>query len=385
LNNTAEWIQQQGHVMDSLKVTIGVSPQNISPTDQNQAIRHHFEQMDPFRQYIYDLHFPHYHPQICASGRPVNSSLSLDQAKALTMGMIAWNQAHTGYKLTLLLNYLLHDNYKVVVDSVAEEFYPRGVKSVVVADIELIKRLRDRLPDLEIQGSCLSHRMTEQQLEAERREGVTLHNPSVNIIRDPEQLERNARAGYAQKVIAFEGCLHNCPDENSAYGHRWYLARNLTQDSSFCTRPKIASDPRFFFKANWVTVRRFKQLQDHIAVVKLPRCRSSLSVALKTFIDAWQNDTPYNVVDFIGAGYQLYLARDVGNIPSSLFDDRFFDTVQNCRMDCKERGCTYCFTKMEEIMRISYRQKRLSRRSRNPKPLRTWHVDRAIRSQKTIL
>lgn len=44
--------------MDSFKVTIGASPQNISPTDQKQAIRHNFEEMRPFRQYIYDLHFP---------------------------------------------------------------------------------------------------------------------------------------------------------------------------------------------------------------------------------------------------------------------------------------------------------------------------------------
>ncbi|WP_045213912.1 hypothetical protein [Desulfonatronovibrio magnus] len=371
--------------MPDLKVTIGFSPQNIAPTKQTEAIQQNLIEMSRFKDYIYDLHFPHYNPQICASGRPVNSEVSLEQAKSLTMDMISWNHEHTKFKLTLLLNYLLHDNYKVVVDSVATEFYPRGIKSVVVADIELIKRLKDRLPDLDIQGSCLSHRMTVEELEQERKEGVTLHNPSVNIIRDPEQLKKNALAGYQSKVIAFEGCLNKCPDENSRYGHRWYLARSLTQDSSFCTKTRIASDPRYFFKANWVTVNRFKALNDYIAVVKLPRCRSSISFALGTFIDAYHNGTTYNVVDFIGAGYQMYLARDIGKIPSYLFDDDFFNTLQGCKMDCKERQCRYCFSKMEQIMRTSYKQKRLSRRSRNKRPLSTWHVDKTHRSEKSIL
>ena len=371
--------------MDKLRITIGFSPQNIAPTNQTEAIQNNLNEMAGFREYIYDLHFPHYNPQICASGRPVNAAVSLDLARSLTMDMISWNRENTGFKLTLLLNYLLHDNYRIVVDNVANEFYPRGIKSVVVADLELIKRLKDRLPDLEIQGSCLSHRMTEKELEEEKREGVTLHNPSVNIIRSPDQLVANAGAGYAQKVIAFEGCLNKCPDENSRYGHRWYLARSLTQDSSFCTRTKVASDPRYFFRANWVTVQRFKKLSPYIDVVKMPRCRSSISFALKTFIDAYVNDTPYNIVDFVGAGYQMYLARDVGHISSRFFDDAFFDAVQSCNMDCSERKCRLCFDKMELIKKSSYKQKRLAKRARKTRPVRTWYVDKALRSEKTIL
>lgn len=371
--------------MRKLKVTIGFSPQNIAQTNQFQVIQDNLNELNPFRSYIYDLHFPHYNPQICASGRPVNAHLSLDDARRLTMQMIDWNQAHTRFKLTLLLNYLLHDNHKIVVDNVVREFYPKGVRSVVVADLELIKRLKDRLPDLDIQGSCLSNRLTEAELEEERREGVVLHNPSVNIIRIPEQLRRNAEAGYAQKVIAFEGCLHKCPDENAPYGHRWYLARSLVQDSSFCTKTRVASDPRYFFKANWVTVQQFKQLMGHIEVVKLPRCRSSISFALKTFIDAFTNDTSYNVVDFIGAGYQMYLVRDIGPVPSHLFDDAFFEHIQSCSMDCQKRRCSLCFDKMDQIKQLSYKQKRLARRAASGRSRRTWHVDKSWRNQNTIL
>jgi hypothetical protein len=360
--------------MKQLTFTIGFSPTAISTRNMMQAVRDNLTQIHEYAGYVYDLHFPHYNPQVCASGRPMRGDLSLDQARKITFDTIEWNEAHTGFKLTLLLNYLLHDNHKVVVDNFVAEFHPRGINSVVVADLELIKRLKDRLPDLEIQGSCLSHRMTCEELEEERREGVVLHNPSVNIIRDPEQLKKNAEAGYPQKVIVFEGCLNHCPDENSPYGHRWYLGRSLTQESSFCTKTRIARDPRYFFKANWVTARQFKRLMPFITVAKLPRCRSSISFGLTSLIRAVERNEPYNVVDFIGAGYQTFLARDVGYVSSHLFDDVFFDTVQSCRMDCRKRGCTLCFDKMKQIMRLSYKQKRLAKRSAHKK-FQQWYVD----------
>jgi hypothetical protein len=270
------------------------------------------------------------------------------------MNLISWNQRHTGFKLTLLLNYLLHDNYKVVVDNVIKEFYPRGVRSFVVADLELIKRLKDALPDCEIQGSCLSHRMTEEELEEERKEGVALHNPSVNIIRNPAQLERNHKAGFAQKVIAFEGCMHNCPEESTPYGHRWYLARNLHQDKVFCRNPEISLDPRYFFKANWVTVLRLKTLLPFISVVKIPRGRqTSVLSATKDFLHVFDTDASYNIIDFMGTGYLGIIDENIGAIPSHLLDDNFFTTVENCTMNCSERGCRLCFDMMERIKEVN--------------------------------
>ncbi len=361
--------------MTKLKITIGFSPLAIAANDQMDSIQENLTAISRYRPYIYDLHFPHYNPQVCASGRPIRSDLSLDDARRLTMRMISWNNENTRFTLTLLLNYLLHDNYKVVVDNFAREFYPRGIKSVVVADLELIKRLKDRLPDLMIQGSCLSNRMTEEELEEEHREGVTLHNPSVNIIRHPEQLKKNAKAGYAQKVIAFEGCLNHCPDEINPYGHRWYLARGFTMPDAFCTKPRIAADPRYFFKANWVTIDRLKKLMPYMEVVKLPRCRSSIAFALTQFMEAFLNNQPYNIVDFIGAGYQVYLARNVGHVSPQLFSDTFFDTIGSCKMDCRERNCSMCYEIMRSIKYTSYQQKRLARRSNRRHHEYTWCDD----------
>ena len=332
--------------MENIKLTIGFSPYNTR--------KKHLKGLTAFKQHIYDLHFAHYNPQICASGRSVWPKASLHEARKRTMKVISWNQRHTGFKLTLLLNYLLHDNYKAVVDNVIKEFYPRGVRSFVVADIELIKRLKDALPDCEIQGSCLSHRMTEEELEEERREGVVLHNPSVNIIRNPAQLERNHKAGFAQKVIAFEGCLHDCPDESSPYGHRWHLARNISQDQYFCKNPEVSLDPRYFFKANWVTVARLKTLLPFISVVKIPRGRqaSVLSVT-KKFMHIFDTDASYNIADFISSGYCKIIDENIGAIPSHLFDDSFFTTVENCTMNCSERECRLCFDMMERIKEVN--------------------------------
>ena len=332
--------------MESLKLSIGFSPYTTR--------KKHLRGLIAFKQHIYDLHFPHYNPHICASGRRVDSRLSLYEARKHTMDLISWNQRHTGFKLTLLLNYLLHDNYKVVVDNVIKEFYPRGIRSFVVADIELIKRLKDALPDCEIQGSCLSHRMTEEELEEERREGVVLHNPSVNIIRNPAQLERNHNSGFAQKIIAFEGCFHNCPDESSPYGHRWHLARSLNQYQYFCKKPEVSLDPRFIFKANWVTVSRLKTLLPFISVVKLPRGRqkSVLSVT-KKFIHIFNTNTSYNITDFISSGYGGIIDQNIGEIPSHLFDDNFFTAVENCTMDCNDRECRLCFDMMEKIKEVN--------------------------------
>lgn len=328
-----------------LKLTIGFYP--------HRTRKRELRGLGAYRQHIVDLHFPHYNPQIAASGRPAPLSMPADEVRKRTLELIEWNRQHTGFKLTLLLNYLLHDNYAAVVDNVRKEFYPRGVRSFVVADLELIHRLKEALPDCEVQGSCLSHRMTEQELEEERRAGVLLHNPSVNIIRKPQQLRRNHQAGYAQKVIAFEGCLHNCPEENTVHGHRWYLARNLYQEQFYCKNPEITLDPRRLFRANWVTVERLKTLLPCISVVKLPRGRHSILAATRRFLDLYHSGASYDVTEYITSGYLKVIERKIGPLPSHLFTDEFFETIDNCAMNCEEKNCRRCFDLLEQVRAVN--------------------------------
>ena len=203
--------------MDKLQLTIGMSsPYRRPPRDYFKDVREWLTLQAAHRQYIYDLHFAHWNPMIASSGRFTNAFLSPEDVNALQYYSIEWNAVNTQLRLTLLLNYLLHENYKLVLLDFARNYYARGIRSVVVADLNLIKAIKDSFPDVEVQGSCLSYRLTEEELQEEADAGVSLHNPAVDIIRNSAQLRRNHLAGFKQKVIVAEGCLHQCPLERPA-------------------------------------------------------------------------------------------------------------------------------------------------------------------------
>ena len=96
-----------------------------------------------------------------------------------------------------------------------------------------------------------------------------------------------------------------------------------------------------------------------ISVVKLPRGReaSVLSVT-KKFMRIFETDASYNIADFIGAGYLALIDQDIGEIPSHLFADDFFTAVENCTMNCAERGCRLCYDMMEKIKEVNGGPKR---------------------------
>ena len=235
--------------MDKLQLTIGMSPPDRRPPrDYLADARNWLSTQAEHRQYIHDVHFAHWNPMIASSGRYTNTFLSLNNLKALQHYAIEWNAANTQLKLTLLLNYLLHENYKLILLDFARNYYSRGIRSVVVADLNLVKAIKDRFPDVQIQGSCLSYRLTEEELQEEADAGVSIHNPSVDIIRDSAQLKRNHLAGFKQKVIVAEGCLHGCPAERPLYGHRWHIARGFNPTFPACD-DWVMKNPKLFFRA----------------------------------------------------------------------------------------------------------------------------------------
>lgn len=61
----------------------------------------------------------------------------------------------------------------------------------------------------------------------------------------------------------------------------------------------------------------------------------------------------YNIADFISAGYRELIVRNIGTIPSYLFDENFFTTIDSCTNDCDERRCRLCFDIMAQIKRIN--------------------------------
>ena len=72
----------------------------------------------------------------------------------------------------------------------------------------------------------------------------------------------------------------------------------------------------------------------------------------------FDTDASYNIADFINAGYFDVIDQKIGEIPSHLFDDNFFTTVENCTMNCSERCCRLCFDMMEKIKEVNGGPKR---------------------------
>ena len=68
-----------------------------------------------------------------------------------------------------------------------------------------------------------------------------------------------------------------------------------------------------------------------------------------------------------------------------LFDDTFFETIQDCSMDCRERKCTLCFDLMRNIKNISHKQKRLARRTQGKANITTWFTDKHWQARQNIL
>lgn len=349
--------------IEQIKIALG-----FVINENNELNKNGLNEVIKYKDYLHDIHIPHFNGFMMGSGR-----LSpLADIKSQEFFIID-NALEHGIQVSILMNYMVHDNYKLILRDFKDNFYSRGIRSVVIADLELIKRMKQAFPDLYIQGSCLSYRMTEDELYEEAKEGVEIHNPSVDIIRDYKQLIANHNAGFKQKIIFGEGCLHKCPFERIEKGHRWHIARNLLWISNTNCISLIKNDPRIFYRANWVTIKRLKELSDYIEVFKLPRIMGANRQELANnnnnatqyhyldlFFDLYQNDINYNILDFNGVMYGSFLRRKYKKIPSEYFDKDFFDTIGYCDMKCKELNCHKCYNIQKRLEKNYSRMEEIS-------------------------
>ena len=329
--------------------------------DSFETNKLYLDAMEGVKHLLHDIHIAHYDLTEIASGRFISTKNPQSTHKFVEEAV------GRDFRLSILINYLLHRDYDRIIKIFDENYYRRGIRSVVVADMELIKRLRDKYPDLYIQGSALSYLSSVSELQEERDAGVDIHNPKVGIIRHPEQIEINHQAGFKQKVMPFEGCFRECRHEKTVGGHRWNTARGTQfRDDTICSR-FIFKDLRHFFRADWVTIQRLHELNDSIEVVKLPRGTNFAyakqfqitSVLNKhgaqqangsiDVIEMVENDAPHDVAKFNCVAYGRVLREIFFEIPSHLFDKEFFDISDSCGMKCEELKCDLCFRKAKEL------------------------------------
>lgn len=321
----------------------------------------YLQELSDLAPIIHDIHFGHYDSSVIASGR-----FSSYQDPSVVTDFIS-EAIKLNFKPTLLINYLTHSDLKLVMDTFDRVYYKNGLRSVVVANLTLIKMLRDKYPDLYIQGSVLSYRTTESDLEEERLAGVDIHNPAAEIIRNPEQIIKNHNAGYIQKIMPFEGCLANCIHEKPQGGHRWSIARGIQWTHRTECRNSAVLDLRLFFTANWTTASRLIKLAPSIEVVKLPRGTDDVTASVRLdkfingsqiksntasvreFIDVVENGRDHNVLTFNAVSYGHSFRKIFASIPSELFDDEFLDFSGKCGMKCEALKCEKCWIKAKML------------------------------------
>jgi hypothetical protein len=313
-----------------------------------------------FKERLHDIHFAHYENSVLASGRFTSG---IDEKKMFNF--LERAVEISSIRLTLLMNYIIEKDYEKIM-KIFKKYYDAGIRSVVIADLGLIKRIKQKYPDVYIQGSCLSYRLTEEDLEEEANEGVELHNPGVDIIRMPGQIKANYEAGFKQKILFAEGCFHQCPHEKPEGGHRWSIARNKSFSHPTMCENQIYRDARDFFLANWVTIQELKRLEEYIEVVKLPRGQltepskmskirpanspvQNMKDSIESFIHKYDNNLHHDVLDFNAVSYKPILRRNLGYINSEIFDEDFFKITSTCNKRCRELNCSLCDTKLKQI------------------------------------
>lgn len=291
------------------------------------------KELSEVSEYIYDIHIPHFDGSLPTGRRTIESSKEASEQLIRAMGNV-------GIQTSLILNKATKKDFNHIINLLDTHYIPSGLKSVIVSDLELAQLLHSNT-DIEIHGSCLSYSTSIDHFEKERLAGITLHNPAVNIIREPEKLKILHTLGYRLKVIVTEGCIRNCSHEIS---HRKTISSGV-QDP-YCTI-MIAQDCRYFFLANWITLKRLKELSPYIDVIKMPRGsfradNPSLLVAdIKTFIDRYENNIEYNIFDYLAVPYSQILTHKY--LSSKEVDNDFFAFSDNCNMECEKLNCHRCF------------------------------------------
>jgi len=265
-------------------------------------------------QYVHDIHFAHYDAKLLPSGRAPSEYTEREVRYFLK------TCSASGINTTLLLNsgdYHLDDIIKVL-----DGFYfPLGVDSVVISDKNLAGKLKNLYPELKIQGSCISYIDTLEGLFEEEKHGIELHNPATWTIRDMDFIKKIKENGLKQKQIPFEGCVRKCKLE---LWHRKEAMIGNYHDLNV-TCKKVLPDIYAFLMGSWITIKQLKRMEKYIDVLKIPRNTFNGFSELHRFIDLYDSNEPYNILDLIGTPLSRIKHDNV--IMSDIFDDEFFDNT----------------------------------------------------------
>lgn len=295
------------------------------------------EKIEPIKQYIRDFQFSYHDPNVCKSGR--SPFLISKSYVLLFIRMMSLN----GYKTTVIMNQAKKENFNNIIEGL-KCYIEAGLTGVCTQNNELAKLLKKHYPDLELQSSCLTYKLTYEDFKEEIDIGYSVINPINDIVRDVYHLKRNHEKGLKQKILVAEGCLHKCPFEKY---HRDAIANGLrTDDSKLCVGLiKEPKDLILFLKANWITIKRMIELQEYIDVIKLARGSfgtdklSILAERLVKFVDIYLRTengeyVNYNILNYTATSGGNYLKKVLPNgISSYIIDNnKMFENLDNVEL-----------------------------------------------------
>lgn len=290
-------------------LTLGFNAQEICSIDD--LINFNNGEIIP---YIHDIHFAHYDAKLLPSGR-MPTQFNKKEAEYFLKTCLA-----NGINTTLLLNsgnYVLDDIIKIL-----ENFYlPLGVSSLVILDKNLATKLKVIYPELEMQGSCISYIDTIEGLLEEDKCGIKLHNPATWTIRDMSFIKKVNESGLKQKQIMSEGCKRKCKLE--LWHRKEVMIGNYHGLNETCK--KSFSDIYTLLMGSWITIKQLKRMENYIDVLKLPRNTFDSFSEIYRFINLYNSNEPYNILDFFATPLAQIKYDNI--IMSDVFDDAFFDNT----------------------------------------------------------
>ncbi|MCL2063949.1 MAG: hypothetical protein FWG98_06215 [Candidatus Cloacimonetes bacterium] len=267
-----------------------------------------------FIPFIHDIHFAHFDANLIPSGRSPQRMTEKEVKYFLKICSI------NGLKTTLLLNSGDYDLFTVI--NILDSFYlPLGVRSVVISDKSLARKISSLYPELLIQGSCISYIDTIYGLLEEKSYGIELHNPATWTIRNMPFIKSVNESGYKQKLIPFEGCVRKCELEG---WHRNEAVKGRYHDFD-ATCKRVVTSIYVFLMSSWVTIEQLRRMESYIDVLKLPRNTFDNFDEFYRFINLYETNEPYNILDFYGTFLSQIKKDNV--IMSNVFDDSFFDNT----------------------------------------------------------
>jgi hypothetical protein len=229
----------------------------------------------------------------------------------------------------------------ILLDRPVEEVAPRALealvllldkykaRSVVVANLDLARYVKETLPDFKVAASILMGITTPLQVSM-IQEYLDVIVPDNRILRDLTSLRRLRKAFHGEiRLIVNDACLPGCPYRVQ---HFYEMGYGDWHPESLCQQI-LEAQPWLRVTGNWVLPRHLHHYDGLYDSLKL--------VGLVTL----QDPDIYLRVLKAYIHREDILPQDIGGGPASVIDpimisDEFFEAILSCDNNCN--NCTFC-------------------------------------------